>query len=631
MDFGKKLLGSFIILLVAAVCWAADSEPFEKAPEAERIRQMREEAERAKREAARQAFEEAMVELEAVIDQVDLPADTTTKMTVKEIRLSGNTLISTDEIFDAMPLVYNESDKPLTEAESKYLYDFRTVKDVILNPGTPRQISARTIQGLTRYILSVYRRKHYGGIYVYVPAEAVIEGVRLRDDILPIEVLEAAVAAVTIKTYDPNQVETEKGYLRRSAVEAWSPVKVGKVANQKKLDEFVNLLNLNPDRYVSATISQGPQPKSLAVRYDIYEANPWHWFIQVDNSGTKERQWNPRVGVINTNLFGFDDAFSAIYQAPWDSTIDENYSIYGSYDIPVWGPGLRLSTYGGHNEFDITPETGPTGFLGRGSFFGSMLRYNFLQTGGWFFDAKGGFEYTRSKVTPSLFPSFLGTDIKFWLARWGLDIHRRTDIDETRIQLDWYESLGGKSDADEFNLARTNSDSDFAIYTASATHSRYLDPNKVNRVSGNFRWIGSDERLVPAKMTAFGGMYSIRGYDEYEFVADGGILASVQYEFDIVKYQKTLEPAGAEESEQSAKPFVRKLAPLAFFDYGRAKIKDHLATEKSYEELMSVGGGLIVELGDNFSGAVYYGYPLNATDSTREGKGHVNAGFMWRW
>ena len=410
----------------------------------------------------------------------------------------------------------------------------------------------------------------------------------------------------------------------------WSPVKLGEVTNQKEMNDFINLLNLNPDRYVSGVVSKGTEPNSISLGYNIYEANPWHWFIQADNSGTRPRQWDPRVGLVNTNFLGIDDTLTVIYQAPWDSTVDENYGLFGSYDFPLLGPRLRLNLYGGHSEFDISSSSGPIDFLGRGTFYGGILRYNLLQTeDGWFFDIKGSLEHTRSKVTPSLFPTFLGTDIKFWLWGGGIDLHRSDDLSESSITLGRYESMGGESGGDEFRLARVNSESDFTIYTASAAHSQYLDTNKIQRVSGSFRWITSDERLVPAKMTAFGGMYSIRGYDEYELVADGGMFASGQYEFDLVKYEESVFLDDTQDKQ--SKPFLRKLAPLVFVDYGRAKIRHPAGTERADEDFFSVGAGALIELGDNFSGAVYYGYPLKSTDNTRTGKGRVSAGVMLRW
>jgi hemolysin activation/secretion protein len=560
-----------------------------------------------------------------------LPEDATQRFSVKEVQISGNSLITSAELLQDVPAIYNVSDKPLKLAAPDELYDFRTLKDIISQPGPVREVSARTIEGFTRFILGKYQQRDYAGIYVYVPKEAIIEQKRLENEVLPVRVLEAKVTEVTAKFYDTKQNSTEEGFLKASTVQEWSPVKPGEVASQKELDDFVNLLNLNPDRYVSAVVTRAAEPDSLAVAYDIYEANPWHWFVQVDNSGTKERQWDPRVGLINTNLFGIDDIFTALYQAPWDATVGENYALYGSYDIPVLGPRLRLTAYGGYTEYDTT-SAGGYDFLGRGSFYGGILRYNVLQAGGWFFDIKGSVEHTRSKVTPSLFPEFLGTDIKFWLWGCGVQLHRRDDTSTTAVGFDRYESWGGESSGDEFRLARRDTESDFAIYAGSASHSRYLDGRKVQRVGGVLRWIGSDERLVPAKMTGFGGMYSIRGYDEYEVVADGGVLASAQYEFDIVKYEQSLQPEQEKQAKASSEGlFLKKLAPLVFFDYGRAKIRHPVGAEKGHEELMSVGGGALVELGENLSGAVYYGYPLTHTDDTRTGKGRVNAGLMIRW
>lgn len=601
----------------------------EKEREAEKIK----EKEEAAAEARREVIARDKADADEVISQLAMPKDTSLLLRVRMLRISGNTMISTKELLEAIPFVYNASDKPLKEAESAYLYDFRTIRDIIEEPGEVREVSTRTIQGLTQCILTIYQDKNYGGIYVYVPSEALLEGRKLQDEILPIKVLEASVSKVTITHYDPENEMVEKGYLIDSAVRDWSPVTVGDIINRKELDDFVNLLNLNPDRYVSAVVSKGVEPNSLAIGYNIYEANPWHYFIQADNSGTTDRQWNPRIGVINTNLLGIDDTFTAIYQSPWESDWDENYSLFGSYDFPLAGPRLRLNLYGGHSEFDINPESGIFDFLGRGTFYGGVLRYNLLQENNWFLDIKGSLEHVRSKVNPSLFTTFLGTDIKFWLWGYGVDLHRSDDMSRTLLTFDRLESWGGESDAAEFSLARTGSKSDFSVYMALANHSQYIDLNKVQRISTTFKWVGSNERLVPAKMTSFGGMYSVRGYDEYEVVADGGMLASAQYEFDLVKYEESQMANQNSSEEPAGKLFLKKVAPLVFADYGRTSIRHPVLGlgEKKHVTMLSVGTGLILELGEHFTGAVYYGYPLRKTDNTREGKGRVNVGLLLRW
>jgi hemolysin activation/secretion protein len=634
MDSAKKNLMKMLcfavgILLVSAmVCIAETTQqpPVPLSQDAEQIKEQKEAAEKTKREEAAKA----KVKVEKKIEKVNLPEDSTQRLMVKEIKVSGNKLISTAKLFKNIPSIYNTSDKSLAKAESDKLYDFSTLKDIIAKPGEPRQVSTRTIQGFTQYILSVYQHHHYAGIYVYVPADALQNDKELKDGILPVQVLEASVTNVTVKSFDADQNEVPKGYLRKSAVESWSPVKPDKVANQKKLDDYVNLLNQNPDRYVSAVVSKGTEPNSLAVGYDVYEASPWHWFIQVDNSGSKERQWSPKLGLINTNLLGIDDTLQVLFQSPWDKGITENYSLYGSYDFPILGPKLRLMLYGGYSQFDVSPAGGTVNFLGNGDFYGGLLRYNAFQANNWFFDITGGLSHERSKVTPSLFPEFFGSSVQWNMWSTGIDIHRKNDMMDTSITFDRSESMGGSSKED-FALARTDSNPDFTIYTGAFSHSQFLDPNRINRLSGTLRVVRASDRLVPGKMTAIGGMYTVRGYKELEVIGDEAVLASGQYEFDIVKYNEAKEGLSKEERAKAKRPFLRKLAPLAFVDYGNAQIKHPIAGEDRAADLLSMGVGVIWELGDHFSGGVYYGIPLLSTEETNSGDGRVNVGLMARW
>ena len=565
-------------------------------------------------------------------EELNLPVDTTTRLVVRELRISGNTLISTGELLEYMPAVYNASGQTQSQADSQYLYDLRAIQELVLNPGQPREVSLRAIQGLTQYILSVYQQNDYSGIYVYVPEGAIIDGRQLVDAILPIKILEAPVSEVRIKYYDAERNEVEEGYLRRSALEEWSPVERDKVASQTELDYLVNLLNLNPDRHISAVISRGAEPNTLAMQYDVYETDPWHFFIQADNSGTNERQWAPRAGVINTNLLGIDDRLTTLVQASLDS-FDENYSVFASYDFPVMGPRLRLNLYGGYSEFDIDPESTVFNFLGSGTFYGGILRYNIYQEQNWFFDVTGSLSHEESEIDSSLFPQVFSSDVEMQLWGIGANVHHRDDISNTALSINRVQNFGG-SDQDAFwdqygvpfpTGARQDAERDFAIYTFAANHSQYMDQNKVQQFRANCRWIEPTERLVPAKMTSFGGMYSVRGYDEYEVVADGGILASIQYEYDLVRHNQAIE------AETIASEELKKLAPLVFFDYGKTKIESPVPGETDNQELYSVGVGLAFEIGNNFSGAVYYGHPLEDTVDTNSGNGRISASVMLRW
>lgn len=556
-----------------------------------------------------------------------LPEDDSVRFSIREIEITGNTLVSREALLDRIPAVYNTA--PGRPVDPTALFDFRPLQRLVEESVEAQPLSARTIQGLTQYLLAQYQKRGYAGIYVYVPTEAYGTGNALESGLLPIRIVEAKVSDIRTAYYDVNNRPAERIWLSEKALRDWSPVAEDRTANSRKLDEYINLLNLNPDRYVSATVSRSEEPNALTLTYNVYEANPWHFFVQIDNSGTEDVEWTPRFGLINTNLLGYDDKLTAIYQAVPDSTWNEEYAVFGSYDFPIFSPRLRLQLFAGYNEFDIG-ESPLANFLGRGYFAGGVLRYNLFQRNDWFFDVTGTLSYEESKISTFLtdFPEFGGidTDTRMTVWGWGAELYRLDDMSDTFFAFNQVRSLN-TSGEESFNAARFGADDDFDIYTFRARHSRYLDSDKIQRFTGAFTWIGADERLVPAKMTSFGGMYTVRGYDEYEIIADKGLLASVQYEYDLVRSGQIRML----ETEEGQRPFLRKLAPLVFADYGQARIEDATGAEQTDQELASVGGGLIMELGANFTGTVYYGYPLIATEDTREGKGRLHVGLLLRW
>jgi hemolysin activation/secretion protein len=552
--------------------------------------------------------------------------DTSPRFVVRELRISGNTLISTDELLENLPEFYTiiKRKDEIIVAET---YDFRVLREIIAEPGQEREVSKKTIEGLTKYLLSVYREKGYAGIYVSVPAKIVKGAAELEDGILQINILEGKVAKITINRYNFDRQKQEKGVLKSSAIESWSPVKEGEVIRKKKLDEFVNLLNVNPDRYVSAVVSRSDKPDALNLNYDVYEANPWHWYIQVDNAGTKDRQWSPRVGVINTNMTGIDDRFSFMYQATPDS-IQENYALFGNYELPLFSPRLRVGAFAGYSQFDITPETGAgISFLGNGWFYGGTLRYNVFQLSDWLFDLLGSISHEESKVTPSL---GIKSDVETNLFGLGAEIHRASDMSNTSLLFNVLNSFGGSSKS-EFQTARMNSDPDFTIYTASAAHKQFLDEYKIHELSGSFRGVFPDERLIPAKMTTFGGLYSVRGYKENRIVADGGTIGSLQYRFDLTRYENYTIGGTEEQLSSYEEIWPLNISLLAFTDYGQAKIKDPVPGEEETQDLWGAGAGTLLELGKDLDAAIYYAWALHSAQGTDEGDSRLHLSVIYRW
>jgi len=84
-------------------------------------------------------------------DKITLPEDTSHRFLVRELKISGNKLITTNELLDALPTAYIVTIQQDDEPE-KQIYDFRVLPDVMRYSETSHEVSLKTIQGLTRYI-----------------------------------------------------------------------------------------------------------------------------------------------------------------------------------------------------------------------------------------------------------------------------------------------------------------------------------------------------------------------------------------------------------------------------------------------------------------------------------------------
>jgi hemolysin activation/secretion protein len=563
----------------------------------------------------------------AFAEDGQLPADTSVKFVARDLVLQGNTQISTEELLKDMPAVYNVSGKSLKDAKPDDLYDLGAIKQLVATPGEEHTVTVRTIQGFTKFVLSEYQKRGIAGVYVFVPTDSVINGTELRDQRLRVDVIEAQISKVGVNLYNMDKEKKDTSYLNTSIMKQWSPAKEGKMMNDRKVDDFVEQINLNPDKHVTAVVAKGEDSNSLTVSYDLYERNPWHFFIQADSSGADKRAWSPKMGVINTDLTGRMDRATFLYQANVGDPAN-NYAFYGSYEVPLWTPDLRLLAFAGYSEYDTNP-VGSSGFMfqGRGYFYGSKLRYTLLQYDRWFFDVTGGAMGERSRNTPNLFASELASDIhiNYWTE--GLELHKNDELTATSVSWDRYNSFGGSSD-EAFNQARLDTDRTYFFDVINASRSQFIDASRVHRVLASGRYIDPQERLTPSAMTTFGGLYSVRGYHEDEVVADGGFIGSLQYEYDLIASMAKYEQS----KDETVKPgFVRRLAPVVFTDFGRARILHPVPGEQQITEMSSVGTGLVTTLGDHFDGALYYGWATRSTEETSAGSGQWGASLLLRW
>lgn len=77
------------------------------------------------------------IEDKASLAKLNFPEDTGRRFLVKELRISGNNLISTAELLEKLPVAYTVSVRK-DDTTVEEIYDFRVLYDIILDPGQER-------------------------------------------------------------------------------------------------------------------------------------------------------------------------------------------------------------------------------------------------------------------------------------------------------------------------------------------------------------------------------------------------------------------------------------------------------------------------------------------------------------
>jgi len=98
----------------------------------------------------------AKTEAKATHTQSDLPEDTSQKLLVKKIKVSGNTLVSAAELSENLPAAFTVSAQKERTTDEQF-YDSRVLHEIILVQGQECEVPKKTIQGSIQYLLSVYQ------------------------------------------------------------------------------------------------------------------------------------------------------------------------------------------------------------------------------------------------------------------------------------------------------------------------------------------------------------------------------------------------------------------------------------------------------------------------------------------
>jgi len=342
-----------------------------------------------------------------------------------------------------------------------------------------------------------------------------------------------------------------------------SPVHDGDTLRIDQVNDYVDYLNRQPGRRISATLSPTREPGGVYLDYLIAEDKPWALYFQGSNTGTNTTTpWRERFGYSNTQVTNCDDVFRFDYITGGFNTVN---GLYGSYEIPLprFGDAQFLQRFRFHMDgnwgqynasqlgLDIPNFTGKQGGLG------AQIIDNVFQFHRFFIDVLGGWRWEEILVdNPTASPQKLDTSLSF--AQFGARFERIGDTNEFHI-----ETLGEVATPDALNaanrtllqtLGRPFPNRNWVIMRWNVLSSAFLEPFVNWMIGGAKRYdpgtmeyanlanelvltsrgqYAPFQRLVPQEELTAGGLYSVRGYQQSIIVGDTVAIGSLEYRLHI--------------------------------------------------------------------------------------------------
>lgn len=411
-----------------------------------------------------------------------------------------------------------------------------------------------------------------------------------------------------------------------SPLKAVGENKAASLFEKLKLDDYLRRLNRHPGRRVDAALSTSEQPGRVVLDYLINESRPWFLYGQISNTGTEAtNEFRERIGAVHNQLFGRDDIASLDFIT---SNLDEANAVFGSYSFPVLYPDkLRVRGYGSWGDFAaVTPQPsgGPPDEFSGSSWLGGIE----------FTASPWAFRNVAIDFTVGIAMQSLEVDNRTLLLRGEADLltpYVAARFERESEKYSFSGSIGYETNLEDtpstelVRLGRLDTNSSYDLIKAEFAGSAFLEPlfkrsgTLAHEVAVNIRgqYALGDNRLLPQKEMAIGGMFSVRGYPESVVAGDRAFFASAEYRFH---YPRSLRPASVKEDPVAGaapredrnqlfgrpftyrppRPYARPdwdLIFRAFVDAGATQINDGTAAPRPEDRDQSIlGAGLGFEL-----------------------------------
>lgn len=507
-------------------------------------------------------------EVEEPLEEEEAPELPEKEVFIRQINVLGNTVISDKEI------------KKITSG-----FENRT-------------ILLSELQECIKQITTLYRGKGYVTSQAYFPPQKIVEGTVL------IMILEGKVGAV--------KVQGEK-HFKPMGISRLVNLRKKEVFKVQRLEDSLVRMNRNPDITGRAVLAPGEEKETTDVVISVKDKFPIHVGHEFDNLGTKfSGRHRQNIIFSHNDLLSLNDRLVSRF------IISDRHNFIGtanSYSLPLDARGTVFNMNFSHVALELGKALKELEVRGRTTTFGPSFTAALFMTPQYEGNFNVGMDFTRvrTRINATEDSNDVLRVLRFGPAFTEFDRWGRTVLSGEFSQ--GFSEFLGASDKKDKNSSRVAAGAQFFSTSLGLARFQKLWFDQVLIVRGTTQF--TPDRLVSSEGYRIGGMDTVRGYPEGEYLGDKGYNGSAELRIPPYFFPESFSIFGFDFKPRQAIQFA------LFFDIGRAWLQEPRAGEIDDKILIGLGGGLVFEFLDHFSGRVYFA-SAQGDDSQESGPARIH-------
>ena len=404
------------------------------------------------------------------------------RTTIGEIRFSGNTLVSTDE---------------LRAVVAPFIGPDRTVRD---------------FEAMQRAVLEAYRARGYAMVTLSLDPRNPEPG------IYRVLVNEVRIGRVTVSG---NRYFSEANL--RSALPG---LVEGEAPNLSQVARSLFLANDNPARTLALDFKSG-QAGTTDVEIKATEQNPQRFALALDNTGTAATG-RFRIGGIATHSNLWDRGHSAALSVTTSNRPSRvgQFGLY--YQVPLAALGDAINLSASYSDVNSGRVADAFNISGQGSTLGAHYQHSLYRDSQTRHVLDIGYDERHFRNVIDFFGTNLGVDVN---ARpvsiaWQYRTQGAASSSAASVAYSHNLSGGSKNDDATYAASRAGAQANWDAWRASLAWQSLLSGNWLTAIRAEAQYARTP--LISGEQFALGGLRAVRGFTERESAGDRGWRANFE-------------------------------------------------------------------------------------------------------